>query len=252
MLDTCKICGSESEKEFERTLNRIDMRRITENWYRCSVCGFLQTSALDSLSKAEIETMYSYPEYIKYDPFAKNHRRKNRSKEMVKYIERKFGIQNPKILLHGNGQCTSARELLNEGYDVWTTFDRLENWDRSLSVEEAMYGEFDIVCAVEVIEHWSNPLPEIENVKKMLKAGCFFCGTTHVNDGIPKEAIEKNEWSYLGQKPINAGHCSIWSKKSISLIADIFSMENHTDYFASEMPKIAPVPKTTIYFLFKK
>lgn len=233
-------------------MERADFAREM-NFYKCVSCGFLFSDALDGLSSEEWQKFYAYPNYLKYDPGAVTQRRKERTKALVKHVAQRFNISEPKILLHGNGSCESAKELLAEGFDVWTTFDHLEDWGRSLTMDgaEAMC-DFDIVCSIEVAEHFCNPLKEFMDALYVLRKGGVFCGTTSMNDGIPHENMQRDEWHYTKPHTLNAGHISIYSLKSLDKIAEELSCKNLTERGSSKMREVSHMPSTSVFFQFQK
>lgn len=248
----CKICGTDTEYVFSREMTRPDFKRMM-SFYRCKGCEYIFSDALDNLRPEEWSKFYAYPLYLSYDPGAVSQRRKERTKALIHHVQKRFGLENPKILHHGNGNCLSAVELLAEGYDVWTTFDHLENWDRTIDVKEALsMGDFDIVCSIEVAEHFANPLDEFSQAIGFLRKGGVFCGTTCMNNGIPVENMERNEWHYTKTHTLNAGHVSLYSLESLDKIAHRVACENLTERGSNDLRGVSHMPSTSVFFQFKK
>lgn len=248
----CKICTAEATYAFSREMTRPRFAR-TMDFFRCGSCGYIFSDALDSLNDEGWKDFYAYPEYLEYDPGAVSQRRKERTKALIKHVEKKFGMKNPKILHHGNGNCLSAVELLQEGYDVWTTFDHLENWDRSLGMQEALArADFDIVCSIEVAEHFARPIEEFAQAMGCLKKGGVFCGTTCMNNGIPIKNMIEDTWHYTKPHTLNAGHVSLYSLESLDVLAAKIASENHTEHGDQKLREVSHMPSTSVFFQFKK
>lgn len=248
----CKVCTGDSPFVFSREMTRPDFKR-TMDFCKCNDCGYIFSDALDSLTAEQWGEFYAYPLYLDFDPGAVTQRRKDRTKALIKHVEKKFGINKPKILHHGNGNCQSAVELLAEGYDVYTTFDHLENWSRSLSTTEAEWmGDFDIVCSIEVAEHFADPIAEFKQAISFLGSGGVFCGTTCMNNGISIQNMVKDDWHYTKPHTLNAGHVSLYSLESLEKIAKKIGCENHTEHGSNELRSVSHMPATSVFFQFKK
>lgn len=227
-------------------MTRDDFSRKMD-FYQCENCDFIFSDALDDLNDDDWANFYRYPHYLTFDPGAAKQRRKERTKGLVKYMIEKYGYEDPSILMHGNGTCHSAKELLAEGYDVWTSFSHLQNWNRDIAGQDTG-GRFDIICSIEVVEHFAYPLKEWSDTVYMLNNGGVFCGTTSLVDGVPIEKMKNNEWHYTKPHVLNAGHVSLYSAKTIDFIANVNDCKNNTERGDKELRTISHMPATSVFF----
>lgn len=249
----CKVCGgSVRPLRFTRELNRPDFPVVNQTWYQCVGCKFMFTDALDHFTQEDWSRFYAYPEYLKYDPGAVMNRRAPRTIALIKHVEKRFEMKKPKVLLNGLGVCSSLIQLMSEEYDVYATHGHF-NFDNCITMQEAVkMGDFDIVCSTEVIEHYAYPKEDFTLVRAMLKQGGVFCGTTCLSDGVDPAKMINDEWHYLKQHTINAGHVSVWSEDAFDVMAKFLNMENKTEHGDKELRTTSIMPSTSKFFQFVK
>lgn len=79
-------------------------------------------------------------------------------------------------------------------------------------------NDIELLTAVEVFEHFENPLKEIENLFK-ISDNIFFTQTT-IPDNIP----QANDWWYFACE--TGQHISFYTNKTLDLIAEKFSKKH--------------------------
>jgi len=244
-----KITGGKAGFVFTKDLNREDVPMLKEYWYKCEDTGVFFTPSLDNFKPEEWNKFYKYPEYFRYDKPSTISRRDERVYALISRVQERFGIKHPKILFHGNGASNAIFRLYLAGYDVYATYSFFD-WDRSISVEEAQgMGDFDIVCGIEIIEHWADPIMEFDIVDSLLKKGGIFCGTTSLATNTEEMS---GGWHALRQHSINAGHVTIWTEDAFDEICGKYYYENHTERGDKKMRSKSNMPATCVFFQFKK
>jgi SAM-dependent methyltransferase len=132
--------------------------------------------------------------------------------------------QNTSVLMYGAGQsidCHHAANLTRVGRvaigDLVKTRNDIEFINTTNSAGAG--DKFDVVVASEVLEHFPDPYPNMENLFSFVKDdGIVVCGT-NIRDAMP---MAKNGYMWVG------GHVSYWSPKSLRIIARTYGM--HLDF----------------------
>lgn len=178
-------------------------------WYRCPSCNFLQAK----LSKRMIKIINKgegfkagggvggggYREYWISNLLLKE-------------------LNLNRILLYGTGNTLTFPKLYEKGIEIWGC-DISENL---IAFRQSKYGQrffhiknyppikFHAIIAVEVFEHFLNPLQTIDLLEKHLTEDGIIAGTTDIYDGS-----DISEHFYL-LPPL---HISYWSEQSFKKVA---------------------------------
>lgn len=252
----CKICGGNSPYKFTRDVTRADLKRAA-NVHVCEDCGYLFTTAWDMASEETMNKLYAYPKYLEFDIGARSQRRIHRAHGLVHYLIKKFKMENPRILMHGNGSCLSPHWLRQEGLDVWTSFDHLSDWDRRVVRGMLLDGsdaKFDLIVCTEVAEHFVYPLKDFGDAIKMLKKGGVFAGSTCFFDGqkATLDAIRDDKFHYTHDYHWNGGLAGMHTLAGMEKIAEHHECSNFTERGSDDLRKISLMPATSYFFQLQK
>lgn len=251
-MKQCKICNGEAEFKFNRMVTREDLAREAPIFI-CEDCGFLFTTAWDDADEDTMNKLYKYPEYLKYDIGARRQRRLHRSYYLVRYLIEKYIVNKPKILMYGSGTCLSPHWLRQDGLDVWTCYDHLEDWDRSINVADTKQ-KFDLIVSTEVAEHFVFPLKEFELGVNLLKKDGVFAGSTCFFNRKKKtlQAIMNDAHHYTHDYHWNGGLCSMYTVQAMQKIADTIGCINLTERGSKSLRKTSQMPGTSYFFQLQK
>lgn len=212
----CKCCGAAAlpfgTVDFSKSCQDITGKVLPKSgeavtYYRCPSCGFLFTTFLDSLTEEEIARRIYNADYIKVDPeFAER-----RPAGTAKLVETLFGryAERLRVLDYGGGAGQLATLLRGRGFCHVVTYDPYHGHSRNRPD-----GVFDLVLAIEVIEHSTAPIRSLADMAACMAEGGIMLFTTHVQ---PKDIAACGlDWWYVA--PRN-GHVSIHSERSLRLLA---------------------------------
>lgn len=221
----CNICSS-TAAHFSHA--RI-LDRHTVEYFRCSNCGFVQTEEpywldeaySDAINRADVGLV----------------RRNLRQAKIVKAVITAFFNPGGKFIDYGGGYGLLARLMRDVGFDFYRYDAHCENiFAKDFEAENAGKGKYELLTAFEVFEHLVNPLDEI---RKMLgfSRNIFF-----VTQLLPATTPKPDEWWYYGLD--HGQHVSFYTRKSLSVIADAFSLHLSSDGVSRHMltaGKISPL-----------
>jgi 2-polyprenyl-6-hydroxyphenyl methylase/3-demethylubiquinone-9 3-methyltransferase len=237
----CKCCGNEARLfdvvDFNRNCDATNRRVLPLSgvpiyYHRCETCGFIFTSAFDHFTFDDFRTLIYNADYVRVDPEYLDIR-PQRSVDQLTVI---FGA-NPdfRILDYGGGDGTTAarlKESVFKNVEIYDPF--VKGFDRRPT------GKFDMVHAVEVVEHSTRPREIFEEMNSFLSPdGLIYFSTTLV----PPKILEVGAaWWYFG--PRN-GHVSFYTHAAIAhltghmgLCMGSFTQNVHMLY-KGKLPKFA-------------
>jgi SAM-dependent methyltransferase len=224
MLKTrmCKICGSEAEFMFERSWNGY-----TENfpYYCCKnpKCRFLYTDYLDNLSNEQISALYDG--HI----FGGGEDRAHLPLDKVELAK----ILQPnakKILDFGSGEGLGVSILREAGFDAYGLDVVPPNVCEeyiTTGTRDQLTGTYDIITAIEVLEHLIDPIEACHWIASHLREGGVFAFSTYTFEPRKHNAA----WWYLDC----VGHVSLHTRLSLSLLAEATGFKVVTDIFATHI-----------------
>lgn len=199
----CKICESESTKIFEK----IVLLKYDVNYYKCNNCSFVQTDEPFWLEEAYQSAITSLDigilvrnNYLVY--------------EVSKIIDSCF-LEAKKMLDYAGGYGLFVRLMRDKGYDFYRQDIYCENlFANYFDVTNSKKTKFDVVTGFEVLEHFSNPLKEIEEIFSYSENAIFS------TDIIPDNNSDIENWVYIAQE--TGQHIAFYSPKAMQIIADKF------------------------------
>jgi hypothetical protein len=122
-----------------------------------------------------------------------------------------------KVMLdYAGGYGVYVRLMRDEGYNFYRQDVYCENiFAKTFDIENLKEKQFDIVTAFEVLEHFVNPLQEIEKVLSYAETAIF---STVL---IPKNDNDLPNWWYLATE--TGQHVAFYSEKAMLFIAKKFN-----------------------------
>jgi 2-polyprenyl-3-methyl-5-hydroxy-6-metoxy-1,4-benzoquinol methylase len=213
---SCKICGGRSE--FFTSVDRakhcnLQIPSVYSNstesvdYYRCSLCGFIFTTFIDTYSNSDLQELIYNDDYVKFDPLYPRIRPETNARFLRALLSESFGpAGRPRVLDYGAGSGLLSRLLADEF--------TVENYD-ALNPEFDVLpaGPFDVIFSAEVAEHMPFPTVFADEWRTCLSdLGCVIFSTKTQPDDIE---VQRGDWWYLG--PRN-GHVSLYSGRSLAAL----------------------------------
>ncbi|WP_029457778.1 class I SAM-dependent methyltransferase [Solidesulfovibrio alcoholivorans] len=189
-------------------------RGYGRTFYACPLCGHLFTRDYDETQLRRgmgMEGSWSGPGGGGYREYC-----------LVKILEQLCGMKS--FLLFGTGNTPTLARLLAEGVDVVgcdispdvVAYKKSVHGEERFDQPDALPGGrlFDGIVAVEVIEHFVNPLESFGLLFSCLAPEGIVAGTTDFYPGGPIEDANR----YMSHK----GHVAYWSQASLQTVAARF------------------------------
>jgi hypothetical protein len=181
------------------------LNKYNVDYHKCKNCGFIQTDEPFWLDEAYENAITSLDLGIIY-------RNSHLNIEIEKLINHCF--KESKVFLdYAGGYGIFTRMMRDKGFNFYHHDIHCKNlFANHFELEDSGQAFFDLVTAFEVLEHFSNPLEEIE---KIFKLGANFIFTTEL---VPENFT--SEWMYIA--PETGQHVSFYTEKSLKIIAEKF------------------------------
>lgn len=204
----CKICSTNSEP-FSRAeiLNKYSIQ-----YFKCPVCGFIQTEEPYWLEEA-------YSEVINRSDIGLLARNIELSKTTKAVISLHFD-KKQRFIDYGAGYGVFVRLMRDLGFDFYWTDKYSENIFAK-DFEAKHSDKFELLTAYEVFEHLDRPLEEVEN---MLRYSDNILFSTFL---IPQNYPKPEEWWYYALD--HGQHIALYSKKSLEVIAGKLKLNFYTN-----------------------
>ncbi|MDA8375703.1 MAG: class I SAM-dependent methyltransferase [Planctomycetia bacterium] len=223
---TCKICGSTAMpfdmvdllKQCEAPFYPATPSLIPVIYHRCANCGFIFTTYFDEFS-GEMWCKHIYnSDYIKVDPEYLNARPKRNSF----FIDTLLSTKKSSVIGidYGGGNGVTAETLRGLGYE----YDSYDPYGTS-SMDKNKIGSYNFCSAIEVLEHASDPVGLMTDLVGLAKHErlIVLIGTCTSDRAVTNS--QRLSWWYAA--PRN-GHISLFSEKSLSILAKRFSLVCHS------------------------
>jgi 2-polyprenyl-6-hydroxyphenyl methylase/3-demethylubiquinone-9 3-methyltransferase len=207
----CKICQSPSPLfgvvDFSKSClegqgKRLNLIGVPVYYRRCTVCGFLFTTAFDSWTAEGFKQHIYNDDYIVVDPDYVEIRPTNNAKAVGDLFQAHRSVLN--ILDYGGGEGLFSRCLRERGFHAGT-YDPF-----SAHHTEFPSGRYNLITSFEVMEHVPDPESTVATMVSMLQEGGVIFFSTLLQPGNIQE-IGLNWW-YAG--PRN-GHVSLYSPQAL-------------------------------------
>ncbi len=219
--ETCKVCGGHAPALGSCDVNsggppgaaqRLSLGQVLV-YYRCTDCGLMFASQLDSWQPQDFSQHIYNAQYIEVDPDYIHERPWANAQMLLNLLGNQLNTFPPKtfaLLDFGAGSGLLAQHLRSRGLlaDSEDPYSQL-----ALTAYAAPpSARYDMVCAFEVIEHSPTPLQTLAQIKARLKpGGCALISTLLQPDNI---ATLGCDWWYCA--PRN-GHISLFSARSLEI-----------------------------------
>lgn len=206
----CKICQTPSVQAFEaKVLYKYDTA-----YFRCPSCGFLQPDTPHWLQEAYGSAITSLDLGLL--------KRNLELREVVTAIARTYFDASAKMLDYGGGYGVLVRLLRDRGFDFYRQDMYADNlFAKHFDLEDAGVQKFELLTAFEVFEHLEDPAAELE---KMLRYSDSILFSTELQ---PHDNPTPASWWYI--LPEIGQHISLFSRKSLQVLADRFQLKYYTN-----------------------
>lgn len=224
----CKICHSQAltaqcKVNFNELYGRNEALGIPNDgpevfYYRCHSCGFIFTDHLDDWTDDQFKSEIYNDEYHLIDNECRTARP---SYNFGRFCQNFTMHTNQSILDYGGGSGFFSDCFKNAGCSQAHTFDPFGN------TSDSFCPDYDFVTAFEVMEHCVDPMGSFENMFGRLKP----TGLAVVSTLCAFEAAicdKADAWRYLSYLQPRVGHISIYSLKSLDLIAQKNGLVRHS------------------------
>ena len=210
----CKVCGAPTvpfgAKDFNRNCEEVRGLQLPElgaaiEYHRCTRCGLIFTGAFDDWRDEDFAAHIYGEGYGAVDPDYAESRPVN----MAKGIGDLFAAyRDRRVLDYGGGNGRFAEELRRKGFGSVTTYDRF-----SPAFARRPEGRFDLITALETLEHMPDPLAGAADIASLLAPGGLIATSTLLQPAnIGQIGVE---WWYIG--PRN-GHVTLHSRASLGVM----------------------------------
>lgn len=206
----CKVCAQPATPFSSATL----LGKYDVQYYRCSSCGFIQTESPYWLEEA-------YAEPIAATDIGMVSRNLSLAKKTRALIP-VFFDSRARFLDFGGGYGLFVRLMRDAGFDFYR-LDRLcpNLFAAGFNGYETQQGEYELVTAFEVFEHFEDPLDEISGVLRFSDNLLF---TTLL---IPPHNPRPGEWWYYGLE--HGQHVSFFSARALAEVGKRLSLKLVSD-----------------------
>lgn len=170
------------------------------SYLRCLSCNFVFTTDMDDWTFDDFARLIYNADYIKVD----EEYVKTRPEQLAAGFASRFrGCEHARILDYGSGAGVFVDRMRQSGFRHIEAYDPFSNPTRPM-------GTFDIITCFEVIEHSTDPVATIGDMKTLLREdGCIIFSQTVQ----PPDILSvRGNWWYIA--PRN-GHVSTYSEESL-------------------------------------
>lgn len=220
----CRICGSPAS--FFAT--GLLMGKYDVKYYRCGGCGFVQTEEPYWLAE-------SYSDAITGSDVGLVSRNITVAR-LVRTLVHVFFDAGGKFLDYGGGYGLMVRMMRDYGLDFYLSDKHCENIFAACFDADIPGGQrFELVTAVDVLEHLSDPVAEIA---RMLEVTDNIFLTTEL---MPPEVPKPGEWWYYGMD--HGQHISFFTGRALSVIAEKYGLNlySRNSFHLLTRKKLSPV-----------
>ena len=198
----------------EKVFQAKVLDKHSAEYYRCPKCLFLQVKNPHWLAEA-------YESPINASDTGLLARNINLS-EIAAILLYFYFDKNGKFVDFAGGYGAFTRLMRDIGFDFYWRDPFCQNiFAKGFEYQERGTEKIELLTAFECLEHFENPLNEIE---KMLKISKNILFSTLL---APEDAFPPNDWFYYGFK--HGQHISFFSRKTLQRIADKNNLHFYTN-----------------------
>lgn len=211
-MEPCRICGGSLRSAFSGTV----LGNVPVQYATCSQCHSLLLPSPTWLEEAYARKIIPDPDYGALSRTLFVHRCLRRMRSRGVRLLSKRG----RTLDIGTGRGLLLRMLLDDGHDAWG-FDPYPN---SVFAEDRIKptlpdGSFDLITAIEVIEHTVEPVDFMRSLKSRMTAAGYLALSTELYD----LSTHGPDWAYLA--PEHGQHITFFSREGLRLAAQAAGLE---------------------------
>ncbi len=205
---SCRICGA--SLDYKWSLKVLGGRHLAQ-YHECRGCLSLQVvnpTWLDEAYADESRPLANNPDQGR---FARNF---SAYGAFVALHEAGVMSERPIVLDFGGGYGLLAQMLKSGGYEAWQVDPYVPvpflAADRCLSaLDDFPEASFDLIFALEVVEHLTDPMATLEGLTRRLKPG----GTLMLSTGVYHPGEHNHQWPYLAAEW--GQHITFWSQPAL-------------------------------------
>ncbi len=215
--EACPVCGTEA-----KPLDVVDFNKNCEEkagvflplsgksiyYHHCPNCAFTFAPEIMAWSKEEFEANIYNDEYKVVDPDYLEARPTSNAQSILNAFGNFYG--KARHLDYGGGNGLMSKIMQGHGWNS-TSYDPYVNAD----VNPEQLGKFDFITAFEIFEHVSDVHKLIHSLTALMHPQSAVLFSTAISDSD----IKPNQRLYWWYASPRNGHISLFSKKSLSLLA---------------------------------
>jgi hypothetical protein len=191
----CRLCGGLATNVFNQTI----LRKYEVGYYRCATCSSLQTEDAYWLDEA-------YRNSLSCLDTGRAQRNLN-DLAVCFFVSKLYKLKN--IIDFGGGDGLLCRFLRDYGLNCFVK-DKYAAPTYAQGFTEPNFQKPDLVVAFEVLEHFSNPEKDLDDLFSSNPQVLFASTSIYTN--------EQSDWWYLA--PETGQHIFFYSKDALHLIAN--------------------------------
>lgn len=208
----CRICSTDAPLFFRKTI----LQKYQVAYFKCPACGFLFTEPPYWLNEAYSSAISS----LDIGLVARN---LDFAKILSFWLGRTYPTTSARFLDYAGGYGLLTRLLRDQGFNFYRQDKYCENifaLNYDMTDLNESKPRFDVVSALEVFEHFADPLTEIQNLFRFSDTIFFSTNLTPPDPSI-------QNWWYLS--PETGQHISFFSRPSLTYIAQLFGARLFTN-----------------------
>lgn len=222
-MKTCKICGSPVKWLFDSAWKSYPH---PVPLYMCvsADCHFLHTDYLDQWSSEQVAEMYSH-----FWDAETGQQRANVPVEKVK-LAKLLMPEAQTILDVGSGDGSGVCKLRAAGFDAYgydLVHPKMCQEYITVGARTDVQGSYDVVTAVEVMEHLIDPIAACHWIASLVKPGGVFAFSTSTFNPHKHDQT----WPYL--EPL--GHISLYTRPALKRLAEMSDFQVVADVFSTHI-----------------
>jgi SAM-dependent methyltransferase len=208
----CRVCAGPLALKW--SLNVL-LDKYVADYYECLHCRALQIPHpfwLDEAYDSENDAWMCNPDTSR---FVRNF---STYRYMAALIKAQVFPEQPQFLDFAGGYGLLTQMLHSAGYKAWLTdlyvstpFFASDRYIRDFNAIPE--NSFDVISALEVFEHLTEPVQVVERLRGILKPD----GALVISTGIYRPALHDSSWVYLASQ--YGQHVTFWSKEALEACA---------------------------------